>query len=146
MNLLVNLPNLVGAYSGDNQLWLMPGDPVRASKATAVVSSAAQGQFLQIAYTWDEGGPQDGVLWLGESVGAWIDSWHMTRQVLSLRGEIDEAGALWGYGSYPAPEGPDWGWNISVAATGGGLLVAMFNVPPGMDPIPAVEIRLERTL
>ena len=54
---------LQGQWSGKNQLWVMPGDPVRESATRATVTMGARGAVAVISYSWDyEGQPQEGVL------------------------------------------------------------------------------------
>ena len=47
--------------------------------------------------------------------------------------------ALFLPGSYPAPPGPDWGWNTVIVPTENELKIAMYNVPPGGQDELAVE-------
>ena len=48
-------------------------------------------------------------------------------------------------GSYAAPTGPDWGWQIhSHPGEGKGGRIPMHNVVPGEDPYQVVELVLER--
>jgi hypothetical protein len=42
-------------------------------------------------------------------------------------------------GTYPAPPGPDWGWRVAVRLEPAGLVLRMFNIPPGDAEQLAVE-------
>jgi hypothetical protein len=62
MNSLEGLQKLVGEWEGKNNLYFMPGDPVRESDSAASITLVAKGQFLKIEYTWAfEGDPQEGL-------------------------------------------------------------------------------------
>ena len=57
-----------------------------------------------------------------------------------LVGTLGSDGDLAVRGSYPAPEGPDWGWTIEIRPDGPReLRMTMHNVPPGSQPLLAVE-------
>ena len=77
----------------------------------------------------------------GENRSAWLDSWHMARQVMTCECETnDEMATL--SGSYAAPPGPDWGWRIEVDLRDPEhLTLRMFNVPPAGDEVIAVVLR-----
>lgn len=143
MSLVEFFEPFMGRWQGVNRLRMMPTDDYVDSAATAIVAVAAKG-FVTIAYTWSDGDkPQDGLLLVqgtSEPEGAaavWVDSWHSGAAWMQLAGPI-EAGKLRLIGSYPAPPGPDWGWEIDVEP--GERRLSMHNVMPGEDPYQAVEI------
>lgn len=129
---------LEGSWVGNKRVWVEPEAPVRESESTAVVTLVAQGKFLEIRYTWSEGGrSQDGLLLarLEEPAGAidagWIDSWHQSQEIMRCRGEVSPEGVLSVSGHYAAPPGPDWGWRIElIPAAPGGWELKMFNITP----------------
>jgi hypothetical protein len=134
---------LMGGWRGVNRLRLMPTDEYKESVAGATVGVTAKG-FVSIAYTWSEGDePQDGLLLLGATsdpegaTAVWVDSWHSGASWMDLSGPIEEGVARLA-GSYAAPTGPDWGWQIHVEPAA--RRIAMYNVVPGSDPYEAVEI------
>ena len=48
-------------------------------------------------------------------------------------------------GSYPAPEGPDWGWRTTLEMRGkDNLVVTHYNITPDGDESPAVEFDYKR--
>jgi hypothetical protein len=151
MSIPETLIHLKGGWSGVNRLWLSPEAPVRMSDATAEVGSVAGGQFLTIAYTWAEEGPQDGLIvfgWQEESgalQAAWVDSWHNQDKLMSCRGHRAAAGRVAVQGTYPAPPGPDWGWEIAVEPDGrDSFRMVMDNITPEGHHARAVEISLSR--
>lgn len=147
MNIQTRVKALVGDWRGISRLWLTPDDPVRECETSATVTLAAGGALLMIAYAWayqDE--PQDGVLLvrLADEPGAldmvWFDSWHTEGNFMTFRGEAYGDGQVSAIGSYSAPEGPDWGWRIVVAANpDGGFALRMYNISPDSGEALAVE-------
>jgi hypothetical protein len=149
MGLQTRLKSLVGDWHGISRLWVSPDDPVRESETSATVALVARGGFLTITYTWaDYGKPQDGVLVvrLAEEPSAldmvWIDSWHTEGKFMTFHGEAYGDGQVSAVGSYSAPEGPDWGWRIVLAANlEGGFALRMYNIPPDSSEELAVEAK-----
>jgi len=146
------LGQLVGEWTGRNQLWLEPGTPAHHSEVSASVTDVARGACIAISYSWEErGAPHAGLLVVRNAaeVGAedmvWVDSFHTGGQFMRLRGEADAAGRIAALGSYAAPEGPDWGWRIVLGSGGADeLQLLMYNIAPGGTVYPAVETRLAR--
>jgi len=151
MTIPAALAALAGQWTGTNHVWLDPSKPSRDSATTLSVATAAQGRFVTLQYTWaDEGQPQDGLLVLGQTPdgvarATWIDSWHMGDLYLVLTGALDAAGRASLKGSYAATSGPDWGWQIAVAALPDGRLqIVMHNVTPDGEAQLAVEATYAR--
>lgn len=164
MNIVECLAPLSGSWQGRNLMRFMPTDEYQESGSTATVKATAR-DFVTLEYTWSyEGQPQNGLLLLGsgpkadvgptsDGTGAsgarpsenhveavWVDSFHSTPTWLTLSGTVDDDGVVRLTGSYPAPEGPDWGWQIHIdPGDGNGGRMTMHNVVPGYDPYQAVE-------
>lgn len=139
-----DVSQLAGEWTGVNRLWMSPEAEARESAGTASVALVAQGQFLTMHYTWAfDGQPQDGILLVGvekeDGPAAWTDSWHMSRNLMVCERQTDRDGAISVSGSYPAPPGPDWGWRVAVGLEATGLVLRMFNIPPGGPEALAVE-------
>lgn len=149
MTIVEALIPLLGSWQGVNRLRLLPTDEYRESVAGATVSVSAQ-HFVTIAYTWaEEGMPQDGVILLAgkepsDVAAVWIDSWHSAPTWMTFTGAIDDDGVIRLSGSYPAPEGPDWGWQIHIESGGDAGRITMHNVVPGEAPYQAVETVYDR--
>lgn len=147
-----NLAKLVGKWVGTNQLWLMPGEPVRESASTMVVALAAQERFVTLTYTWaDEGKPQDGLLLIGYEndqkpvKAVWVDSFHVPDQIMTFLGTITPEGIASVKASYPAPSGPDWAWRITIEPDGGNSFrLIMHNITPDNQEFLAVETIYKR--
>ena len=135
---------LVGSWSGVNLLRLMPTDNYTESAATASVRVVA-GTYACIEYTWFDGdAPQSGILLISsvenELTAVWADSWHSSPTWLSMTGTV-EGSRLVLTGHYPAPPGPDWGWQIHIEQQPRRL--TMHNLVPGEDAYQVVELTLE---
>jgi hypothetical protein len=120
-----------GRWSGTMRLWLDPEAPPAEGPSTAEVEGG------RLRYTWAfEGAPKEG--WIEAAGLRWADTFHqpepramapMARPGALLAGEM----------SYPAPEGPDWGWQITLAQRpDGALVLQMTNLCPWGESAPAV--------
>ena len=146
------LTELVGTWSGQNQLWVYPGEPVREPATTAVIRRRASDDALTIAYDWVEANEtQNGVLTipLGTSVRArtveWVDTWHTQDLPMRFRHDPQHEGLVSVRGSYSAPPGPDWGWRIVLDRESADTFrIRMWNVTPeGVEAL-AVNANLSR--
>lgn len=152
MSLPRSLEGAVGAWTGTNKLWFAPGSPAIESATTAEVALAAGGRFLGIRYDWTyEEKAQEGYILIGEdpTTGrcdcAWVDSFHNSDRLMPLTGPLTTSAALTARGSYPAPEGPDWGWRITIEhPTPDALIVRMHNIMPDGPEALAVEASYRR--
>lgn len=141
----------LGSWQGVNRMRMLPTDDYQESIARATVSVAAK-EFVTIAYSWADGDePQNGLLLLGstsdpEGVAAvWVDSWHSAPTWMNLSGDIGDDGVIRLTGSYAAPPGPDWGWQIDIDPGGGnGGRITMHNVMPGEAAYQVVETVFDR--
>ena len=123
-----------GAWGGTNGFRMMPSDPLQEAPTSAVVSRAASGLLVQVAYTWEHPGDgvQEGLLVLGQGgepnaiVAFWADSWHQSPEPRSLEGTIEDGVVTVGY-DYSG----EWRWEIVVdVAELDRLTVTMNNVIP----------------
>ncbi len=153
MNDTGKLGGIAGQWSGTNQLWVMPGDPVRESETSATVAFTARGSIAVISYTWDyEGEPQEGTLMVrsGEATPddvevVWVDSWHTAKKFMLFKSDSEHEGLVAVRGSYAAPPGPDWGWRIVLDADSANEFhILMYNITPDGQEALAVEARYAR--
>jgi hypothetical protein len=130
---------LLGEWTGTNLLrlsWLTPSEYPSSSRLA--VAPVAKGKFLSFTYTWShENVAHEGLILLGYddqqkvATAAWVDSWHMSSEIMSCQGTIDAQGVINLRGSYEAPPGPDWGWRIVITPkSGSGLQIVMYNITP----------------
>lgn len=149
-----SLANIAGQWSGTNHLWLSPTEPAHESGTTMSVALAAQGLFLTLNYTWEfEGATQDGLILLGYesqldvAKAVWVDSFHMQDKFMLLQGIFEEQGKVVLKGSYAAPPGPDWGWQINISVLKDDQFqFGMYNISPEGDAHRAVEASYTRKI
>lgn len=144
------LAALVGDWSGTNRLYFEPGNLAEESDTSGWVRLAVGGRAAVHEYRWSfEGDTHTGlalVTFTDEGFqGSWVDTFHTAGSIMALApvpGTPPDDVVV--QGSYPAGDGPDWGWRIqwARAADGSGLAVTMWNVPPNGDPGVAVEMTL----
>lgn len=141
-----------GRWTGRSTLQDPSVNAPSESPSTAVVTPVLGGRFLRIDYTWEyRGNPQEGSILIGgepntgEATAHWIDTWHMSDQVMDCRGTAGGDGRIALIGSYAAPPGPDWGWRIEVLpGERDTLALVMFNIwPDGREEL-AVEASYAR--
>ena len=131
-----------GSWRGPNRLWLE--DPIVPLCSDGTLEATAS----SVKYTWSfQGADQHGEIALSGPAGAlaaaWKDSWHAATG-MSLHG-LAADGQILLYGTYPAGDGPDWGWRIEIDARDPEhLVLRMFNVPPSAAAVPAVDLRGSR--
>ena len=152
MNSKDRVASLAGRWSGNNRLWFNPADPAIESPTTAAVALIGREQFLEVRYTWTfEEQTQDGLLVLRLTEGDlpvdvfWLDSFHTGGGFMAFSRADDPSALVSVQGSYPAPEGPDWGWRIALHADApDAFRMVMYNVMPGEPEMLAVEARYTR--
>ena len=80
--------------------------------------------------------------------GAWASSvltCSVPLELVCCQGGVDPTGVVAVKGSYAAPPGPDWGWEIIIEPDArGGFALSMYNIPPGGEPELAVEAKYTR--
>ncbi|HMJ10714.1 MAG TPA: hypothetical protein VK524_04865 [Polyangiaceae bacterium] len=130
-----------GSWSGPNRLWFEGPEPERSDGRIAADATT-------INYTWSfRGAAQQGVIRLFGPDSAlrceWTDTWH-AKDGMALHGCSDENVVVF-YGTYPAGDGPEWGWRIKLDFRDPEhLLLRMFNCEPGKSSVLAVDLRGER--
>lgn len=140
----------LGHFTGTNQLWLEPGKPTDEQPIALQGMQAHTPHFVRLTYTsTTHGKPMVGELVLGYDPmqnrleAAWTDSFHMSKAMLHLVGEV-RGPQLWLEGHYYAgPDHPRWGWHITLEAMPTGPLLQMYNVEPGGAPELAVQFNLK---
>jgi hypothetical protein len=152
MAAIVGINDLIGKWQGTNHLWLSPEEPVRTSESSAEIRTTAQGQFNEIRYNWAyEGQLQEGRLILGQAAGqkivqaVWFDTWHMRDLFMVCEGGVQDDGTVPVQGTYAAPPGPDWGWQMTIEPKDKDLFrFLMHNISPEGEKMLAVEVTYSR--
>jgi hypothetical protein len=139
----MRIEEMLGKWTGTSQLWFEQN--MSQSDSAARIEYLAQHQFLSVAYTWQfDGQPQDGMIIFPTAIlesaprAVWLDSWHMREQIMLLETTHTRDGTISLLGSYPAPEGPDWGWRIELAVSQAEFTMHMWNITPSGQEILAV--------
>ncbi|MDF1504821.1 DUF1579 family protein [Roseisolibacter sp. H3M3-2] len=133
------LAALAGRWTGSSRLvlsWETPSE--YTSDSTAEVTVVAGGRFVTIAYTWThKDRPREGFLLAGRETktevahASWVDSYHQREFPMTSRGTVTADGGIDVLGSFPAGDGPDWGWRTEVTPTADGFAIRMYVIPPG---------------
>lgn len=127
-----------GNWSGPNRLWFEPSSTERCDGTLSVAATLVE-------YGWSfRGKPQTGRMALfgpAPSVRAeWRDSWHMGAG-MQLNGFVED-GVLRLFGTYPAGDGPEWGWRMELDwRDPEHFVLRMFNVEPDGTIQAAVDLR-----
>lgn len=127
-------------WVGRGELWLDPlGNEADVCECRIEIAEGV------IHYHWSyEGKPQTGKLALRDDGADFSDSWHSPTPVacVAVPNQWSLVSVL---GTYPAPDGPDWGWRISVAhRPSDELVLQMTNVTPWGEEGRAVRMICRR--
>lgn len=152
MGTMKRLAAMAGCWQGSNRLYDPFSGKPEDSASSVVLTPLLGGRFIRLDYDWSyRGARQEGSLLIGcqpdhgRMSVHWIDSWHMSHDVLACTGAVEESGDVDVRGSYAAPPGPDWGWRIVIRpAEPAALHVVMHNVTPGGKEDVAVEATYAR--
>jgi hypothetical protein len=155
----------LAALEGDwRAVYHLRGDPSFDSdtQTTATITPVLGGRFVRIDYTWDlddaldADGPQHGSLLVGHEPDAepapgpvtvvWIDSWHNDRRAMVCPGTLLDGGGVDVFGTFPAGDGPPWGWRTRIEPTTDGWSMKMWVVTPAGEESPAVDAAYRRAL
>jgi hypothetical protein len=124
------------SWVGRGELWLDPlGNEALTSDAAIDVSSEA------VEYRWSyEGKPQTGSLALRSGGADFTDTFH-SQTVMPCVATSGARALVDVTGSYPAGEGPEWGWRIMLALRPSGeLVLQMTNIAPWGEECRAVRM------
>ena len=152
MNTLERLAAMAGRWQGTNRLHDPFSGKPEDTASSAALTPLLGGRFVRLDYDWSyRGERQEGSLLIGcqpdhdRMTVHWIDSWHMSHDVLVCEGADAESDDVDVRGSYAAPPGPDWGWRIVIRpAAPAALHVIMHNITPGGEEAVAVEATFAR--
>jgi hypothetical protein len=138
-----------GGWKGSKTVWSGPGADAITSDVWLDVRLAARGKFIVLAYDWTASEEaQQGELGFSLSTdsvtaqGWWIDSWHNDHSVMQLAGRATANNVVLLSGTFPAPDGPDWGWDIQISTTETEMDIVMWVIPPGETGMLGVRYEL----
>ena len=155
MTILEKLAACAGTWQGTNRLFdpnnnQQPDD----TPSTLIVTPMLKGRFvrpdyafLRLDYTWSyRGEAQSGAMLVGHEKEAnmdtayWMDTWHNGDKGLLCRGPAGDGDSLTVNGTFAAPPGPDWGWDIIFTPKPGEAFgIVMHVYTPEGEQGPAVE-------
>ncbi len=144
---------LSGEWKGVKRLYLDgESGPEISSPSRMTIAKVARGTLLMLAYTWKyEGLPHEGVMLLchdekaNVATAAWGDSWHMNARLMQCTGAIEPENNFSVRGSYAAPPGPDWGWEMVVSVGDPNAIeIVMQNISPKGERFLAVRADFAR--
>ncbi|RKH30257.1 DUF1579 domain-containing protein [Corallococcus sicarius] len=147
------LTQCVGEWEGTSRTWFEPGKLGDESPISGTIRSVLDGRFVVHEYTSSLGGkPLTGTATLGYHLDgrqftmAWVDTFHVGSDIMSLQGEAGVSDRFSVSGSYfTGEQSPRWGWRIDMERTGpDALVITHFNVEPGQAPQKAIEIQYRR--
>lgn len=138
-----------GGWKGTKTVWVSPDADAISSDVWLDARLAARGKSLVLSYDWAASGEaQQGELGfsistdLATAQGWWIDSWHNDDAVMQLTGRVSESNVVMLSGTFPAPDGPDWGWDIQIRPTETEMDIVMWVIPPGETGMLGVRYEL----
>ncbi|MEM7692629.1 MAG: hypothetical protein AAF194_09370 [Pseudomonadota bacterium] len=131
------LPGIRGGHwSGRSELWLDVGgnEAIEGGCELSVDSN-------QLSYSWSRGDKHhEGRFTLGDDGSVyWSDSFHQAEPVRCVQEERWSLLSL--YYTYPAGEGPDWGWRLAFSQRpDSSLVLQMTNIAPWGEEQRAVRM------
>lgn len=150
----------VGSWEGPTRTWFDPSGAPEESRTRASVETLLGGRFVRWDYhSTAMGQPHAGQLIVGFDVQekqftvAWVDSFHMSANMMVSTGAAREDGRVSVLGSYAAGVCDDqgvtrpqrWGWRTVIHQPDADTLVLeSFNISPEGHEDRAVETRLTR--
>lgn len=123
----MTLKDLVGtSWSGRGELWL---DPLGNEAHTYDCKLAIRENVIEYHWSYD-GAAHTGTLALRPGGADFTDTFH-SRETMRFTTVADTRALVDLVGSYPAPEGPPWGWRIALSQRPTGeLVLQMTNITP----------------
>lgn len=138
------IPRLIQGFEGNwvgtstlHCPWPPEVDPIRSGESTVSCAFDPTGSFAKISLVWNENGPQfSEFLICGSRTRddvscGWTDSWHLSNEVMMLRGTGIDGNVVDVQGTYRVEGHPEWGWRIAFSRSElGELKLGMFNISP----------------
>ncbi|MDH3755850.1 MAG: DUF1579 domain-containing protein [Acidimicrobiia bacterium] len=143
----MDLGELSGRWRGTWRTWVEPDKLHSESLIDATVEVLFGGKAGLLRYTAELDGHVDGCALIGvtqdESVVDWLDTWHTSGLVMSMRGPKPAGGRIEGTTTYSAGD-DDWRWSIEVGLDGDRLVIRHYNEGPEIPRYLGVEALMDR--
>lgn len=141
-----------GRWSGKAKTWFEPGVLADSSEWKGSLRIALKGfSFVHEYRSKVLGRPHRGIAVVTidperrRVTHAWTDTFHMHAELMFSEGEWSGKGFSV-LGSYPAGDGPRWGWRTTYElGRSGKLTLTMFNITPDGQEAKAVEAVFSRS-
>lgn len=153
------LASMVGEWRGVARTWFEPGKLADTAPIAGSTRLVLDGMFLLHEYEGTlQDAPMKGIAIIGYSLAeqqwqvSWIDSVHNGTRIMHSKGTVPNEGlspssAPNVLGSYPAGEGPDWGWRTTLELRGrDNLVITHYNITPDGQESIGVEIDYKRVV
>ena len=149
MTTLEQLAACAGRWQGTNRLHTPDTGFLDDTPGTLEVTPILGGRFVRLDYTWRwDDQPQSGAMIVGHEDKAnvdtayWVDTWHNSDKGMLCRGPAGSGDSMTVAGTYAAPPGPDWGWDIVLTPKPGeSFEIVMHVYTPEGEQGPAVEAK-----
>lgn len=147
------LPKLVGKWEGVAKTWFEPGKLADTSPIKGRIRLTLGDLCLLHEYRGKlMGSRMHGLAMLAYSLqeqqwqAAWMDTVHNGTRIMCSRGDgAADPKRPDVRGSYPAGEGPDWGWRTEIDLRNKNrLVIRHYNIPPGGEEYLGVEFDYRR--
>ncbi|QDV04739.1 hypothetical protein Poly30_02320 [Planctomycetes bacterium Poly30] len=119
-------------------------DPDKPDRSEGAITASGNA----VLYRWSHGGKEHNgkMEFAGQPAAlraSWVDTFHAA-EGLTLHGFLQH-GVMHLFGTYPAGNGVEWGWQIEVDTRDRESFgLRMFNVVPAEGPVPAVALLATR--
>jgi len=147
----ISLSALAGEWQGTYQVWDDPPRPPVTSPTSMTITPILKGSFIKCEYDWNDGEDQEGSLTIGFNpdrnlvVATWIDTWHMSHDIMYCEGFIENDTDYIFKGEYRVGSGPNWGWRTEIRPQSDDLFAfLMYNISPAGQDYPAVKVEYQR--
>ncbi len=146
----VDLGALTGSWSGRARLWFEADVLACDDGVEGETVAVGGGRWLRHDYTTRiEDKEHRGSALIGRGPAgawqvAWVDTFHTAGTGIMLSEGPASDNEVMVLGSYPAGEGPPWGWRTVYEPAGDALVVRHHNISPDGEETLAVQFDLER--
>jgi len=140
---MLDLNNHIGAWEGDWQTFLVPGELHAEGPVRGTIDRDDDGFVIEYSGPIGDVDATGRLRWSerdGATTVDWVDSWHTSGKTERLEGTADSAPSFRYAGDDP------WTWDITIEADDSGVTVTHHNTGPRTPRYVAVVMRLTKLL